>query len=81
MGKKHILIATAIISLLTSCKEQKKEVSKKNTVEEIVISDVEDPGNSIDYDKTKVLETLYVIDRNGTEIKDQADENSKTLGK
>lgn len=46
----------------------------------IIVSEDENNGNAVDYDKTKVLKTLYVIDRKGTEIKDKANENSKTLG-
>lgn len=38
-------------------------------------------GNAVDYDKTKVIKTLYVIDRKGTDIKDKANEKSKTLGR
>lgn len=40
----------------------------------------ENIGNKIDYDKTKVIQSVYVIDRNGTEMKQQAEKNSKSLG-
>jgi len=82
MDKKYILMAAIIVLTLISCqdKAQKKQISNKKPSKEILASEDEDHGNSIDYDNTKVLETLYVTDRNGTEIKDHANDNSKTLG-
>lgn len=41
---------------------------------------IENEGNKIDNDKTRVLKSIYVIDRKGTEIKQRAANNSKTLG-
>ncbi len=41
----------------------------------------QDKGIQIDYDKVKVIESVYVIDHNGIDIKQQPDVNSKTLGK
>lgn len=49
-------------------------VSDTTTIEQ------KNAGNKIDYDKTKVLKSVYVVDRKGTEIKQQTDKNSKTLG-
>ncbi len=40
----------------------------------------ENTGNKIDYDNTKVIKSIYVTDRNGIEVKQQANNNSKTLG-
>jgi hypothetical protein len=82
MKIKYIVTTAILLSVTIAChdKEQKKETTHKNKTKEIVVSEDEDHGNSIDYDLTKVLETIYVIDRKGTDIKDQADSNSKTLG-
>lgn len=40
----------------------------------------ENTGNKINFDKTKVIKVVYVIDRRGAEMKQQASQGSKTIG-
>lgn len=49
-------------------------------VNDTLTTESENTGNKIDYDNTQVIKNIYVTDRNGIEVKQQADNNSKTLG-
>lgn len=80
MNKKHLIVVIFLTLIACNDKKPKKEAPQRVARKEIVTSEQENQGNSINYDTTKVLETLYVIDRNGTNIKDKADNDSKTLG-
>jgi hypothetical protein len=81
---KTLLYITFTTLLLTifGCNNcgQPNEKTVQRTVSDTLTTEDENTGNKIDYDKTKVLQSVYVVDRNGTEIKQQADKNSKTLG-
>lgn len=77
----HITFTTLLLTIF-GCNNsgQPNEKTVQNTVSDTLTTEDENTGNKIDYDKTKVLQSVYVVDRNGTEIKQQADKNSKTLG-
>ncbi|WP_293916146.1 MULTISPECIES: SH3 domain-containing protein [unclassified Sphingobacterium] len=46
-----------------------------------VVAESDDEGIPIDFDSTKVLKTTTVTDRSGAELKQQANEQSKKLGR
>lgn len=75
----HITFSTLLLTIF-SCNNsgQANEKTVQSSVSDTLTT--ENVGNEIDYDKTKVLQSIYVVDRKGTEFKQQADENSQTLG-
>jgi len=81
---KTLLNITFSTLLLTffSCGNngQPNETTVQGSVSDTLTTEDENSGNKIDYDKTKILKSIYVVDRKGTEIKQQADKKSKTLG-
>lgn len=81
MKKTTAVILQVIIAvILLSCKYDKKdEKVKPKQLKNIHLSN-EDSGNRVDYDHTKVIKSIYVTDRNGAEMKQQASESSKTIG-
>ena len=72
----HILFSILIL-VLFSCDNGK--IDKKST-QNLSDSTTKNKGKSIYYSKMKVLKSVYVIERQGIEIKQEADEDSKTLG-
>ncbi len=80
------MINVFIFFAINSCKNHSTQTNiannKKHDTSFRSIDTVGDKaGNRIDYEKTKVIETVYVIDRNGIDFKQQAEDNSETLGK
>ena len=80
------LIASLFIFFSCNNNEQPREKKVQDTIVEpaaavVEPSDEENEGNQINYDETKVLREVFVLSRAGTEIKQQADKNAKTLGK
>ncbi len=75
----HTTFSTLLLTIF-SCSNngQTNEKTVQSSVSDTLTTERE--GNKIDYDKTKVLKSIYVVDRNGTEYKQQADKNSETLG-
>lgn len=73
------IICWAILLFIVSCDNK---IGKNENVHEVLQkSDEENIGNKIDFDKTKVIQYLYVIDRGGVEMKQKPKNTSKTLGK
>ncbi len=74
---------TTILLTILSCKNygQASNKSAQSTISDTLKTEDKNTGIKIDYNKTKVLLNVYVVDRNGTEVKQQADKNSKTLGR
>ncbi|UIR57292.1 SH3 domain-containing protein [Sphingobacterium sp. SRCM116780] len=69
--------------LLISCHESNnaKVISDNNAIKEVdTTSVIEETPMSIDYDKVKVLKTVFVTDVNGTDIKQSSAANTKILG-
>lgn len=81
---KTILNITFCVLILTiiSCQNnhQISERTNQSLVSDTLTTESENTGNKIDYDNTKVIKNIYVTDKNGIEVKQQADNNSKTLG-
>jgi len=77
----HITFSTLLLTIF-SCNNsgQTNDKTFQSSVIDTLSSEDENTGNIIDYDKTKIIKSIYVVDRKGTEIKQQADKNSKTLG-
>jgi hypothetical protein len=77
----HMLFSILLLTIF-SCNNsgQTSDKTAQNSVSDTLLTEDENTGNKIDYDKTKILKSIYVIDRKETEIKQQADKNSKTLG-
>lgn len=75
----HIIFSIFLLTIF-SCNNSVKtnEKTVQNSVSDTLT--IENAGNKVDYDKTKVLQSIYIVDRQGAEFKQQADENSKTLG-
>jgi hypothetical protein len=73
-----ILVLLTILSCNNTEKKDKKTI--QGAIKDTSTTDSEEIGNRIDYDKTKVIKNVYVIKREGTAIKDKADQNSETLG-
>lgn len=71
-----------MILTLFSCGNngQTNEKTVQSSLTDTTTAEGENAGNKIDYDNTKVIQNVYVTDRTGTEIKQQADKNSKTIG-
>jgi hypothetical protein len=83
-SKMNIAIMFFAILLMSffSCrnpKQKKKNLSELETIDKSEI-ETEDENIRIDYDKTLVLKRVFVIDRNGCEIKQRPDFSSQTLG-
>ena len=77
----HITFTTLLVTIFgCNNRGETNEKTVQSIVSDSLTTEDENTGNKIDYDKTKVLQSVYVVDRNGTEIKQQADKNSKTLG-
>ncbi|TJZ52526.1 SH3 domain-containing protein [Sphingobacterium olei] len=79
---KTLLNITLSIFLLTfySCGNNKQTIHK---IEQSVVDStltIENVGNKIDYDKTRVITSVYVSAREGIEFKQEGDEKSTTLG-
>ncbi len=76
----YILLTSCV--LLVSCNSKNRKtvqiIENKSIIEEIEKEPIF--GNPIDYDSTKVLYQLFVTNRKGTQLKDQADEHSKSAG-
>src|SRR5690606_5795755 len=72
----------ALLLTLFSCSNsnQTNEKTAQSLVSDTLTTESENTGNKIDYDNTKVIKNVYVTDRNGIEIKQQADTYSNTLG-
>lgn len=81
---KTILNITFSTLLLTfsSCGNsiQTSQETVQNISDNSLTIENENIGNKIDYDKTKVIRNVYVTDREGVELKQEANENSTTLG-
>jgi len=81
---KTILNITFSTLLLTfySCGNsiQTSQETEQNISDNSLTIENENIGNKIDYDNTKVIRTVYVTDREGVELKQEANENSTTLG-
>lgn len=78
---RNIICLTLFLTLF-ACRNN-AQMNQRNI--QSVITDTttikdENTENIIDYDNTKVIREVYVIDRTGTEIKQRADKNSKTIG-
>jgi len=75
----QILIAASLL-IISACgnNARTKQELEKNSTTDSSLS--ENAGHKIDYNNTQVLETVYVIDREGVEMKQDADENSKIMG-
>jgi hypothetical protein len=76
------MLFSILLLTIFSCNNsgQTSDKTAQNSVSDTLLTEDENTGNKIDYDKTKILKSIYVIDRKETEIKQQADKNSKTLG-
>lgn len=72
----------ALFLTIFSCNNSSRASEKivQNLLSDTLNTENENTGNKIDYGNTKVLKSIVITDRKGTEIKQQADVNSKTLG-
>jgi hypothetical protein len=77
----NITFSTLLLTFFSCGNDgQPNEKTVQGSVSDTLTTEDENTGNKIDYDKTKILKSIYVVDRKGTEIKQQADKKSKTLG-
>ncbi|WP_258862427.1 hypothetical protein [Sphingobacterium spiritivorum] len=82
---KTLLQITFSILLLSAsgCGNSPKtndKIVQDTTVRDSLIQENDEEGIPIDFDKTNVLKTTTVTDRNGVELKQQPDEQSKKTG-
>ena len=73
----NFVLLLALLFLI-SC-DKKNEKNPENTVTEIPYEETITKGNPIDYDNTKVLETVYVISKEGIVGKSQADQTAESI--
>ena len=73
--RKIIIVLSVLVLNATACGQTRKT---KNATSDTLSS--ENNGHEINYNNTKVLKTVYVVDRNGVEIRQDSDENSELLG-
>lgn len=80
--KPLLLTSSAMLFAIFSCNNHRhtKKHPASNSVADTVTIKPESKAHSIDYDKTKVIKSVYVTDRTGAEIKQEADIDSETLG-
>ncbi len=73
---------STLLLILFSCgvNDQTNEKANQNTDSKSLLTEDQNTENKIDFNKTIILKSIYVINRNGTEIKQQANNNSETLG-
>ncbi|MDJ1499533.1 hypothetical protein [Xanthocytophaga agilis] len=69
-------------SILCSCDNSSKKSEISILADTLVNTDPinKNKGNLVDYDKVKVIKSVYVTNRNGIELKDQPSAQSETLG-
>ncbi|MFD2968562.1 SH3 domain-containing protein [Sphingobacterium bambusae] len=81
--KKLIYLAVAAPLLLavscTNTAQTTANVPQQSPADTMAQLD-EPAGNPIDFDKTAVLRSTYVVDRNGATMRQQASEDAKSLG-
>ncbi len=83
MKNIYIVFTIVILYSICSCDDSVESSAKSkhaNDTSSLLKANADETGNRINYDSMKVLERVYVIDRSGIEIKQQTDDNSKTLG-
>lgn len=76
------IIVPSIIFSIVGCKKTETviETQKMTPAKDTLVETDNSRGYPIDYDKTKVLSNVVVTSRTGTEMKQEKDVNSKTLG-
>ncbi|WP_433901802.1 hypothetical protein [Sphingobacterium puteale] len=85
----YMLVGSTILMGMLSCGDgAKKKVIQKADSVQMDVSAIKDtavaekfPPLPINYDQTKVLKNLYVIDRAGVVLRQGADDNAPALGK
>lgn len=75
-----IIYSLLFIILLISCKENNVQDVSEQNLDTIATAVVEEEPHFINYDKVKVLKTVFVTDINGLEMKQSTTSASKTLG-
>ena len=73
---------STLLLIFYSCgnSNQTSQETEQNISDNSQTIENENIGNKIDYDNTKVIRNVYVTDREGVELKQEANENSTTLG-
>lgn len=83
MKTRHFIACATSLSLFLSCNNS-AQTTTGHTVQQAPVDSTTqanaEEGNKIDYDNTKVIRTVYVIDRKGADMKQQASTDAKSLG-
>ncbi|WP_437918792.1 SH3 domain-containing protein [Sphingobacterium sp. LRF_L2] len=82
MKKLNYFVYLASLFVFFSCNNnaQTRTHVVQDSLADTVTPMDDNMGNPIDYDQTEVIGTVYVIDRNGTAMKQQANKEAKSLG-
>lgn len=80
MAKKYKILFLLLPLFVLSCRNNTESKSINNLVSDTLPINDKNVGIEIDYDKTKVLKSIYVVNRKGTDMKQLANENSQILG-
>jgi hypothetical protein len=77
----YVLTFLIFISIYSCNSKHKNQTINSKIVTDTESKIRENAGNPIDYDNTKVLKTVYVVDNDGVEMKQEDNLSSATLGK
>ena len=80
MKKIYLIFAIVLVQTFWSCKTDENS-SEKNYKISVGTDEDDILDSSTIYDDTKILESVFVIENEGAEIKQLDNENSKTIGK
>lgn len=79
----NLISKLLLIILFYSCSSKTNRKFGDSTVRdtERIVRNIDSLGHPIDFDNTKIIDTLYVTDRQGTEMKQRAEIQSTNLGR